>query len=355
MFVKDLRLALTQMPLTLMGVLMPVNLLFLLILLALSGGPAPTAVVFEDPGPLAHQFIAAMQHSNSFHLTEMTPAQASSELQQGRIVAVVTIPASFDDDLRSGRPVQLPVQINNLNSDFANDIRRAVRESIISFYADALPGQIVVSTQEIDLHPHDTGYIAYLAVSIVTTCVFVQAMLQATLLAAREYEGGTYTQLLLAPVSRSGLILGKVAAAFVLTAAAAIVVTAVVVFGVGVRPVHPVELAGVILLVTVPFVALGILAGTVVKRVQAAIPLSLGVSLPLFFISGPFGPPSGQGLGAVLALLSPLTYAIALFQHAFHGYQTTRTDTSADVVVLGLFSLLAVVATAVIVRRDHLA
>ena len=40
--------------------------------------------------------------------------------------AVVTIPADFDSRLGQNQPVQVPVAIDNLNTDFTNDIRRAV-------------------------------------------------------------------------------------------------------------------------------------------------------------------------------------------------------------------------------------
>jgi hypothetical protein len=54
-------------------------------------------------------------------------------------VAVVTIPADFDTKVQQNQPVQIGVKINNLNTDFTNDIRRAIPLSITSFYAKAFP------------------------------------------------------------------------------------------------------------------------------------------------------------------------------------------------------------------------
>src|SRR5262245_37911832 len=177
---KDLAMAMARLPFTVVGVVIPINFLFLFILFALTGSAAPTAVVMQDRGPLAQQFVSAMAHAQSFSLRDESAAQAQRQIEEGRIVAIVTVPASFDDDLRAGRPVEVPVEINNLNLDFTNDIRRAVPLSITSFYAEAFPGQVSVRAHEVDVLPQDTGYVSYLAVSAVAAAFFLQALIQAT-------------------------------------------------------------------------------------------------------------------------------------------------------------------------------
>src|SRR5215470_17113935 len=81
---KDLRLALAHPPFLLTGIVIPVNFLFLFILFALSGGLAPTAVVMEDQGPLAQQFVSAMAHAHSFRLKYVSAAEAQREMQAGQ-------------------------------------------------------------------------------------------------------------------------------------------------------------------------------------------------------------------------------------------------------------------------------
>jgi ABC-type multidrug transport system permease subunit len=352
--VKDLRLALRERVFTIIGLVIPINFLFLFILFALTGGLAPTAVVMRDQGPLAEQLLSAMEHAHSFRITVLDGADAERELREGSLVAVVTVPASFDDDLRAGRQVRLPVEVNNLNVDFTNDIRRAVPLSITSFYGHAFPEQVVVTAREIDRYGSDTDYVPYLAVSIVVAGFFLEGLLQASVLSAREYEDGTIKEMLLAPASPWAIALGKVAAGLVVTAVAGALVTLLVVFGLGVHPVHPWEVLGAGLLLMVPFVAIGVLVGTLLKRRQSAIPLAIATFLPLFFLSGPFGPPNWLGAAAnALSLVSPLTYAIALFQHAFHGYQTAQVGPGASAVVLAGFAVLALGATALVLRRGE--
>jgi ABC-2 type transport system ATP-binding protein len=110
------------------------NVLFLMSLLVISGGLAPTAVVMQDSGPLAQQFYTSMSQAHSFVLQQATTQEANTLIERGKIAALVTIPADFDARIRQQLPVQVRVKINNLNTDFTNDIRRAVPDAITQFY-----------------------------------------------------------------------------------------------------------------------------------------------------------------------------------------------------------------------------
>jgi ABC-2 type transport system permease protein len=134
---KDLKSARSEPLYTLVSIILPLNVLVLMSLLVINGGLAPTAVVMQDSGPLAQQFYAAMSQAHSFVLQRATAEQADVLIEQGKIVAVVTIPADFDARIRQNQSVAVGVQINNLNTDFTNDILRALPLSITSFYAKA--------------------------------------------------------------------------------------------------------------------------------------------------------------------------------------------------------------------------
>jgi len=124
--IKDIKIALTERVFTIISVFVPVNVLILLSLFVLAGSQAPTAVVMNDSGPYAQQFYTAMSHAHSFRLQTASASEAQNLITTGKIVAVVNIPADFDTRIRQNQPVQVGVQINNLNTDFTNDIRRAI-------------------------------------------------------------------------------------------------------------------------------------------------------------------------------------------------------------------------------------
>src|SRR5260370_903144 len=142
---KDLKSARSESLFTLVSIILPLNVLVLMSLLVISGGLAPTAVVMQDTGPLAQQFYTAMSQPHSFVLQQAPSGQANALMEQGRIVAVVTTPSNFDTRIRQHQSVAVGVKINNLNTDFTNDIRRALPLSITSFYANAEPSVVTVA------------------------------------------------------------------------------------------------------------------------------------------------------------------------------------------------------------------
>ena len=353
---KDIQSSLRDRAFTAISVIVPLNFLLLFILFVIGGGQAPTAIVLQDHGPYAQQFVSAMEHAHSFVIQETSTQEAQHLISTGKIVAVVTIPPDFDANLRAGRPVALPVTVNNLDVDFTNDIRRAVPLAITSFYSQAFPSQVVVQAHEVDVQAHDTGYIEYLSVSILVIGVMVGGLIQAGTNAAREYERETIKELLLSPASRWAVETGKVLGAVILSLASVAVVLAVVILLLQVYPVHWGEVLGFALLITAIFVAFGVLFGTLVRRRQSLIPLSLGLSLPIFFLSGAFGPANwGTPVADALARALPVYYAIGVFQHAFHGYDTTQTSPLVNSLVLAGFAVAAIVLSAILLRRERVA
>src|SRR5260370_3496316 len=196
---KDLKSALSEPLFTLVSIILPLTVLVLMSLLVVSGGLAPTAVVMQDSGPLAQQFYAAMSQAHSFVLQQANAEQANALIEQGRIVAVVTIPADFDTRIRQHQSGAVGMNVNNLTTDFTNDIRRALPLSITSFYAKAEPSVVTITPQERDAYPQDLGYIPYLAVPILVIGLMVGAMVQAGTAAAVGGASGAVKERLPAP------------------------------------------------------------------------------------------------------------------------------------------------------------
>jgi ABC-2 type transport system permease protein len=348
---KDIRSSLTERAFMVTSIIIPINFLLLFLLFAITGGEAPTAVVLEDHGHYAMQFVSAMEHSHSFMIQQTTPSEAQNLMWQGRIVSIITVPANFDASLQKGSEVQLPIIVNNLDVDFTNDIRRAVPLAITSFYANAFPNQVVIRAHERDTYSHDTGYIQYLVVSLMVISIMLGGLLQAGANAAREYESGTIKELILSPARPWAIQLGKILGALVLNSLSVIVVIIVIVFLIGVWPIHWDELLGFTLLLMLTFVALGTLIGTLVRRRQSVIPLSIGVTIPVFFLSGAFGPAIwGDPTIAFITQFQPVYYGIAIFQHAFHDFTTTQTGPLYDKIILNGFAVAAVLASVIALR-----
>jgi ABC-2 type transport system permease protein len=353
---KDIKSALTERVFTIIGIFVPVNVLILLSLFVLAGSQAPTAVVMHDTGPYAQQFYTAMSHAHSFRLQTASADEAQNLISTGKIVAVVTIPADFDARVQQNQPVQVGVQINNLNTDFTNDIRRAIPLSITSFYSKAFPNLVNITPQEFDLQPQDTDYIPYLTVSILVIGLVLVAILQSATAAAREYENETIKELLLSPARRWAVILGKMLGAFTMSIASVIVVLCVLIFVIRVWPVHWGEVIGFTLLSLLIFIAFGTLLGTLLKVRQPVIALAFGTTIPLFFLSGAFGPISFTTPAIqVIAQIFPIYYAIVLQQHAFHNFILNTYGIGTNVLILAVYALVLLALASIVLRRSTLA
>src|SRR5579884_587588 len=353
---KDIKSALTERAFTIISTLVPLNILILLSLFVIGGGYAPTAVVMEDTGPYAQQFYHAMSTAHSFVLQKVSAPQASDLMQSGRIVAVVTIPADFDARIRQNQPVQVGVEINNLNTDFTNDIRRAVPLSITSFYAKAFPHLVTISPIEHDFYSRDTDYIPYLTVSILVMALMITGLLRSGTTQAQEWENSTIKALLLSPASRWAIIVGKMLGAFAVSILSVVLVLAILILLIGVWPVHWLEVIGFTLLILTIFIALGTLLGALLKQRQAFTGLAFGIAIPLFFLSGAFGPISfGVPVTEILAQIFPVYYAIVLMQHAFHGFSLNTYGVGLNVLILLGYAVGLIILASIVLRRSTIA
>lgn len=353
---KDIKSALTERIFTIIGIFVPLNVLILMSLFVLSGGLAPTAVVMNDHGPYAQQFYTAMSHAHSFRLQQASAQDAQNLIQTGEIVAVVTIPADFDSRIATNQSVSVGVEINNLETDFTNDIRRAVPLSITSFYAKAFPSIVNIVPSEHDFYQQDTDYIPYLTVSIVVIGIMVGSLLQSGTASAREWENETMKELLLSPAPRWAVLLGKILAACLLSLMSLVILLVVLIFLIGVWPAHWGEVIGFTLLTLVIFIAFGTLLGTLLKQRQPVIALAMGTSIPLFFLSGAFSPisfttPTLQ----VIAQIFPVYYAIVLQQHAFHNFTLNTLGIGTTVLILVAYAIALLALATLVLRRSTLA
>lgn len=353
---KDIKTALRERVFTILGVFIPVNFLILMSLFVLAGSNAPTAVVMQDQGPYAQKFYDSMSHAHSFRLQQANLQDARAMLQAGQIVAVVTVPTDFDTRIQQREPVQINVEINNLNTDFTKDIRRAVPLSITSFYAKSFPDIVTITPREHDFYPQDTDYIPYISVSILVLGLAVSGLLQAGIATAREWDKETIKEILLSPASRLAVITGKMLAALLMSLISMVIVLLVLIFVIGVHPAHWGEVIGFTLLSLVLFTACGMLFGTLLKQILPVTALALGVSVPLFFLSGAFGPLSlNTKVIQIIAQIFPLYYAIVLQQHAFHNFILNSYGLNVNILILCGYIVGLLLLALIALRRSTVA
>lgn len=329
---------------TVLAILIPLNFLILFSLFALSGARVPVAVFLGDSGRAGAAMVQSLQSTHTFRMTIVhSPEEGAKAIANQTSVASVRIPSDLAKALRGNGHVRLPVTLNNLNSDFADDIRRGLPLGILNFYQRSKPSSLPFGWKEVDSYSHNTSFLAYLAVSIQTVALLLGGILLSGRGTAGEWERGTIKELKLAPVSTWSVILGKLATGFVNGLISALLVF-VALLALGVYPIHWVQFFLILFLTLFVFVCIGLAIGILVRSQFVIYPFVLGVALPLFFISGAFGPISWSTPAAAwVARLFPVVYANAAFQRAVHGYWPIDTPWAIVWMVLAIWAAVALI------------
>ena len=333
-------------------IVLAVTFLFLVSLFGLTGSRAPTAIINEDQGPYARDFIAQLASTHhSFDLRPMDEASAIAALHTGSLVAIITIPKDFSYAIAHGQEVTLPVSIDNVNTDLTDDIQRALPSAIVAFGTQRhFPG-IRVQVTEVDLIDHDTGFIPYLIVSGLALDAFLIASILSAMAVAREFETSTIKLLAVTPVHPLLSILGRMLATDMIAGAAMIFPVALAVFAYHIIPLHPLEMVGVILVCVAIFGCIGVALGAVLRRTLPVVSLLIGLGFPLYLCSGSLEPQRFDGnLIWAIAHLSPVYYAVGILEQAFHGLQVTPEPLWINFTALLAWAVLMLLLATILLR-----
>jgi ABC-2 type transport system permease protein len=331
--------------------LIPLNYLFLFLITVINGNQAPTALVLGDHGPAARAFVRALRSTDTFDLQPMTGAQAMRDVRQGRLVAMITIPSGFDRQMAQGSAAPVRFRVDNVESDFVDDLQRGMDLAVNRFAArDARRGAQLVQ-REHDLHTRAVPYIPYVMISIVVVALMVGGLFWGGVAAAREYEQKSIVDMIMAPRSRLALLLGMTAGTFLVAAPGGLLLLAIVSIGFSVSAVSWPEVALAWTLVLAVYSACGVLLGTALRQRNGLSGLAILLSIPMLSLSGAFYPVSWSSAAIrTAAKFFPTYYANALFEHAFYAVRTTPTSLGVDYGGIVVFLLLALLAAAVLMR-----
>src|SRR5215469_3530701 len=350
---KDLRVWLRHPANVAITVVPALALLFIDALSAGAVGRSPVALVTLDQGTKGQQMAQVIHRADLFRVSDATPAQAQALYQNLDVVAILTIPANFTQNVEAHQPTHIEVQINNLNTDFTNDIRRAVPDAITQFYEQQGRGSpIGVTLQEQNLRRQDVQLFQYSAMPLLVLLLVVSGLVSSSLAAAGEWETRTIKELLLSPASSAAIILGKVLTGFVTTMALGVLVLAV---GDALGWVQPVGVYWLPVLLILGLVelfsaGLGVALGALLQRIQPVSSAAIVMALYLFFLTGgtavlAFDP----GWLQTIAIFVPLYYGRHALEMAIF-YQSSD-QLGRDVAVLAVSAFLAVGLGILAMRR----
>ena len=296
-------------------------------------GRNPVALVVQDNGPHAQELVSILNNSDAFKVSLVTSKQGEAEkaLKHIQVAAVITIPSNFDIAFNTHKSDPVTIHINNLNLDFTNDLRRSLPAAITEFYSGApghnsnnnnnnLNNSIRIHVKETDLRQQDVDLLRFEIVPNMVLLLTTAGIVNAGLATAREWEDSTIKELLLAPISRSSLIAGKLMAGWLTTMLVAAVVLVIGAVTGYLRPdglLYWLTTIIIIMLIALASVGIGVAIGSAARRFQRVTAVGIPLSIDLFFLSG--------GI-TVAAFLPSWLQTVARFVPTFYGTHALQTS-----------------------------
>ncbi len=357
-----------RMPLAIVSALVPpFGMVLLLIVLALSVGKQPVALVVSSSGPFARRMAKIIEKDTEAYLLAVTDTISASKMLAGQeVAAVITIPLDFDSTLASGS-ARVNLKINNIDIDFSDDIRRSVDRSVAQFDAPGLglgenenenenidmPNPYLIHVAEDNLRTTNVDFLRYQVIPALVLLVLSIGLTGTALMCALDRERGTGRYLIIAPASSwsfiSGRILGGLLAAMavLVPSVAVCILTGIVSVPMG----HWPALVFLFLATGLCSSGLGTLVGSLLNGSRLAAMASSTIATFMFFLGGGFTtiaflPNWLRNLSSFI----PFRYSIeGLRQILFY---PGLEGVALDLAVLAGSALLSVFAGAVLFRRS---
>ena len=324
------------------------------------------AVQDRDRSTHSRELVSAFVNSGYFALVGYEDSDAALErlVDQGKVRAILSIPANFERDLRLKRPVTVQVVIDGDNANTASTVTGYARTLIAEYGAvemqallatpgSTLPAPVVLVEPRIWYNPQLRSAL-FLVPGLIAYISMITAVVSTALSVVREKERGTMEQVRMAPVGPVAYILGKTLPylAISFTSAVLIVFAAMLLFDMPMRGSWPLLLFSIGLFL-VGAQAQGLLISTIADTQQVAFQIALLSSmLPTMILSGFIFPISSMPtvIQAITHIVPARYFLVALRAIVLKG-----ADISAfwqDLVALAIFATVAMGLASLRLRRE---
>jgi ABC-2 type transport system permease protein len=193
----------------------------------------PIVVIDQDHSALSRQIVTAFDNTAELHVVALlaAPGEIDPWLDQNRAVMAVTIPPGLEAELARGTPqIQLLVDgSRSASASYAIAAATGTINSIAARYAPALTGELPVLKVRTQVRFNPALDVSYFVISAQLGFIIYQvALIVAALGITRERELGTLEQLLVTPLQRVELIIGKAIPAVVVASVNFVIVFLIV-------------------------------------------------------------------------------------------------------------------------------
>jgi ABC-2 type transport system permease protein len=293
----------------------------------------PTATLDLDHSVASRQYIGALQQSNYFTVSQVlgSYSEVDPAFERNAVKVVVVVGSGFGDDITAGRPgpVQILVDGSDANaaqmgSSYAAALSRiwgartAVSQLEAKGYNTASAAGL--SSASRTWYNPEGSSAAYFVPGLIVVLVTMVTVLQTATTLVREKENGTYEQLIVSPIRRIELMVGKIAPWALIGALDIVMISAIgiLVFQIPFRGSVLILAVGSLLYV-ICTLGLGLIISARATSVDAANQLGALVSfLPTFMLSGFVFPLSSMPWALqALSYLYPARYFMVITRTVF--------------------------------------
>ena len=283
----------------------------------------PMAILNEDRTVESRQFLDRFVNTETFRIVGevQNVEEMASEIRKGRAYVGLQIPPHFTRDLRAGHPAQVQMLIDGSNSTTAlqalnTALGVALTQSLEVMMRDSGRHTVPVEIRPQMLYNPTMRSPNFFVPGVIGVVLQIGTTFATAMAVVRERERGTLEQLLVSPLSRWGLMLGKLVPYLCIGMLMAILLFAIM------RFIFAVPIAGSVIammLSTLVYVfallSLGLLVATKAENQMQALQMSMTFIMPSVFFSGFIFPRETMpwifyAIGAVL----PTTYFIDLMR-----------------------------------------
>jgi ABC-2 type transport system permease protein len=311
-----------------------------------------TIVVNQDVGPMGARLVQNITGDTLSLVAYADLPSARGEIQASRAWAVLWLPQEFSQELVVRNAI-VHVLLDGSSPPIVSAVLATVRASAEKAYAGAGGAAALSLAQDYVYGNVETRFIDSFAPGVIALAVLMVSTIVSVILIVREKTGGMLERLFATPLSPLELVLGQAAALSLVAVAQSAVILAAAILLFQIQVAGSIALVFlIILLFGVGNQGLGMVASAAARNELQAVQFIPLVLFPSILLGGIFYP-----LEAIPGGLRPLSYAVpttyaadAMRSVMLRGWGVG--DIALDVVALGLYALVTLLAATILIRRQ---
>jgi ABC-2 type transport system permease protein len=281
---------------------------------------------------------------------DMSQSEAESKINAGIYKGALIIPADFSDNLAKNQSTTLTLLTDSSDTTASVSIINTIKQLLTTTGLLKITGLVSLNI------PNIYGileYLDFLTPGIIALTIFFGSVMTTGAAIAEEKESGTLVRMMMTPISKRSVILGKTIYQLILELAKAVILILVAYFLVGFRINGSwLLVALVLILFTLGGVGMGIILSAKAESMESFDQLAMLVTMPSMFLTGVFFPLSSAPVWMqYLARCVPLTYAIDAMRTIMVKGQDLNAI-SYDLIILVLFAIITFTLGVRLFRRE---